>query len=131
MFYYGILDGSGDVWGVRIPDLPGCHGGGETAEAAMADAMTAAAEWIGDGQAPPPRPMAEVVALAEVGEAVVMIPVQRDAGRVVRANITVDAGLLSDIDHAAKMRGLTRSAFLASAAREKIASMAGGGQAVL
>ena len=131
MFYYGILDGSGDVWGVRIPDLPGCHGGGATADAAMADAMTAAAEWIGDDPAPQPRPMAEVVALVETGEAVVVIPVQRDAGRVVRANITVDAGLLSDIDHAAKMRGLTRSAFLASAAREKIAAMAGGGQAGL
>ena len=34
--YVGILDGSGTVWGVRVPDLPGCHGGGETPEAAIA-----------------------------------------------------------------------------------------------
>jgi metal-responsive CopG/Arc/MetJ family transcriptional regulator len=38
----------------------------------------------------------------------------------VRANITIDAGLLESIDREAKLRGLTRSAFLASAAREKI-----------
>ena len=36
--YVGVLDGSGDVWGVRIPDIPGCVGGGATAEAAIADA---------------------------------------------------------------------------------------------
>lgn len=80
MLYYGILDGSGEVWGVRIPDLPGCHGGGATAAAAIADALTAAAEWIGDGEAPQPRPMLEVIALAEAGDVVVTVPVQRDTG---------------------------------------------------
>jgi predicted RNase H-like HicB family nuclease len=44
--YVGILDGGGKTYGVRIPDLPGCYGGGETPEAAMADAMAAAREWI-------------------------------------------------------------------------------------
>ena len=47
-------------------------------------------------------------------------PLLFDAGRTVRANISLDAGPLSSIDEAAKLRGLTRSAFLASAAREKI-----------
>lgn len=42
------------------------------------------------------------------------------AGRTVRANVTFDAGLLEAIDAEAERRGLTRSAFLASAAREKI-----------
>ena len=32
--YIGILDGSGKTYGVRIPDLPGCYGGGATPEAA-------------------------------------------------------------------------------------------------
>eukprot|EP01037_Dinobryon_pediforme_P029075 gene29075-32589_t len=35
--YVGIIDGSDDVWGVRVPDFPGCHGGGATAEAAIED----------------------------------------------------------------------------------------------
>jgi metal-responsive CopG/Arc/MetJ family transcriptional regulator len=43
-----------------------------------------------------------------------------DSGRAVRANLSLDAGLLDAIDEAAKAHGLTRSAFLASAAREKI-----------
>jgi hypothetical protein len=56
------------------------------------------------------------------GDTVVFIPVRLDAGRTVRANLTLDAGLLADIDQAAEMRGITRSAFVASAAREKIAA---------
>jgi hypothetical protein len=44
-----------------------------------------------------------------------------DAGRAVGVNLSLDAGTLAAIDEAANARGLTRSAFLASAAREKIA----------
>ena len=46
MHFAAILDGQDDVWGVRIPDLPGCHGGGATADEAIADATSAAREWI-------------------------------------------------------------------------------------
>ena len=49
-----------------------------------------------------------------------MIPLLLDSGRTVRANVTFDAALLEAIDAAAQARGLTRSAFLASAARDKI-----------
>jgi metal-responsive CopG/Arc/MetJ family transcriptional regulator len=37
-----------------------------------------------------------------------------------RANLSLDAGLLEAIDDAAKASGLTRSSFVATAAREKI-----------
>jgi HicB_like antitoxin of bacterial toxin-antitoxin system len=50
----------------------------------------------------------------------VMVPLLLDSGRTVRANISLDAALLEAIDAAAKERGLSRSAFLASAARDKI-----------
>ena len=70
--------------------------------------------------------MSEVLEAGEVdvaaGEAAVLIAVLIDEGRTMRANLTFDAGLLGAIDAAAKERGLTRSAFLASAAREKIAA---------
>jgi predicted RNase H-like HicB family nuclease len=127
--YIGILDGDGDVWGVRIPDLPGCHGGGATAEAALADAIAAAREWVEHRRSaglalPSPRNLAEIGAAenldAAAGEMAVVVPVLLDAGRTVRANVTFDAGLLAAIDTEAGRRGLTRSAFLASAAREKI-----------
>ena len=49
-----------------------------------------------------------------------MVPLLLDTGRLARANISIDAGRLADIDEAARLRGVTRSAFLAAAAREKI-----------
>jgi hypothetical protein len=80
-----------------------------------------------DGVAvPPASTTAEVLADPEnhpdvaAAESAVLIPLMLDAGRTVRANVTFDAGLLEAIDAEAKRRGLTRSAFLASAAREKI-----------
>jgi predicted RNase H-like HicB family nuclease len=127
--YVGILDGGGKAWGVRVPDLPGCYGGGATPEAAIADAMSAAREWIAHRQtkgdaAPKARNVAEISKAGEIDaanhEAAVIVPVVLDAGRTVRANLTFDAGLLEAIDAEAARRGLTRSAFLASAARERL-----------
>ena len=75
---------------------------------------------------PKARTTIEILASGEIdvaaGEAAVLIPVLIDEGRTVRANLTFDAGLLGAIDAAAIERGLTRSAFRASAAREKISA---------
>jgi hypothetical protein len=54
------------------------------------------------------------------GGMVASIPLLRETGKLARANISLDAGLLADIDEASARRGVTRSAFLAAAAREKI-----------
>ena len=127
--YVGILDGGGKTWGVRIPDLAGCYGGGGTAEAAIEDAKSAAREWVAqqlnkDILLPKARNLAAIIKAGEFDasndETAVMISVILDAGRTVRANLTFDAGLLEAIDEAAQNRGLTRSAFLASAARERL-----------
>ncbi len=128
--YIGILDGKGKTFGVRFPDLPGCYGGGETPEAAIADAQSAALEWIGfraakNEPAPKARTLSEILKSEDVdasqNETAVMISVVLDAGRTVRANLTFDAGLLAAIDTEATSLGLTRSAFLASVARERLA----------
>jgi len=125
--YVGVLDGGGEVWGVRIPDIPGCVGGGKTPEAAIADAAEALRDVLAhkrEGRFPAQQPssLSEIVASGEIGEgeSAVMIPLLLDSGRTVRANVSLDAALLDAIDGAAKERGLSRSAFLASAAREKI-----------
>ncbi len=128
MHYVGILGGAGELRGVRIPDLPGCVGAGSTPAEALAGATRAVGDVIphkGGGagfEIPRARSVAEIVATEEIegGEAAVLIPLLLDSGRTVRANVTFDAGLLAAIDEAAQQRGLTRSAFLASAAREKI-----------
>jgi hypothetical protein len=54
-------------------------------------------------------------------ELAVMVPLLLVRGRPVRADISLDAGLLEAIDAEAARRGLTRSAFLVSAAIDKIA----------
>jgi hypothetical protein len=54
------------------------------------------------------------------GAAFVVIPVLIDSGRPAKANLSLDSGLLEAIDAAAKEHGLTRSSFIATAAREKI-----------
>lgn len=125
--YVRILEGSGDVWGVRIPDIPGCVGGGPTAEAAIADAAEALREVVahkvvGGFSAPEPSTLAVIIASGEIapGESAIMIPLLLESDRTVRADIVLDAELLEAIDAAARKRGLSRSAFLASAAREKI-----------
>ena len=62
----------------------------------------------------------EVKAALAAGDALALVPLVRDAGRAVKANLSLDAGLLEAIDEAAEARGLTRSAFITSAARDKI-----------
>jgi predicted RNase H-like HicB family nuclease len=126
-YYVAILDGGKNVWGVRFPDFPGCHGGGPTPEAAIADATSAlrvfAGMMVADGEAIPRARTPVELAPGErprEGESLVMIPLVLDRRRPVKANISLDAGLLEAIDEEAKRRGLTRSAFLVSAAIDKI-----------
>lgn len=127
VYYVGIIDGANDVWGVRFPDVPGAHGGGASPEEAIADGAAALREVVahkrGTGlEIPKASTLADIFAAGEIGpgEATILVPLILDAGRTVRANLTFDAGLLEAIDEEAQRRGLTRSAFLASAAREKI-----------
>jgi predicted RNase H-like HicB family nuclease len=115
---------------VRIPDVPGCHGGGSTPEEALADAIGAlrevAAHYVAhDIVIPAPRGMADVIRdkasdYDPSRESLVLVPLLLDRARPVRANISLDAGLLEAIDAEAERRGLTRSSFLASAALDKI-----------
>jgi hypothetical protein len=107
--------------GRASPGYPGCVGGGATAEAAIADAAealrdVAAHKRDGGFDIPRASTLTEIVASGEIGEgeSAVMIPLLVDSGSTLRANVSFDAALL---DAAAKERGLTRSAFLASAAR--------------
>lgn len=127
--YVGILDGADDVWGVTLPDIDGCVGAGATPEDAIESATIALREVAAHVRSagrdlPKPAGLTNILAGGEYGPSpvTILIPLLLDAGRTVRANVTFDAGLLDSIDDEARRRGLTRSAFLASAAREKIES---------
>lgn len=128
--YIALIEEAGGAYGVYFPDLPGCTAMGDTPEAAWNSAIAALADWIEEAESQGPVPAARALdalkaddevreALAD-GAAFITVPLLREAGRPVKANISLDKGLLDAIDSAASRLGLTRSAFLASAARDKI-----------
>jgi hypothetical protein len=97
---------------------------------ALADAANALAfhvEGMRDDKEPIPAPreLDEIVAdpaLTEdrEGAFLTLVPLIEDRGISKRVNISLDPGLLEAIDEAAKERGMTRSNFLASAARQAL-----------
>ncbi|MGD9867636.1 MAG: type II toxin-antitoxin system HicB family antitoxin [Hyphomicrobiales bacterium] len=131
-YYMALLHARAGGYDVTVPDLPGCTASGRSVPDAMragAEAMRLWAEAEASaGRAVPAPSKADTLRSApDVAEEVAggalaaMLPLLADAGRSQRINITMDAGLLEAVDAAARARGLTRSAFLASAARDKIA----------
>jgi len=120
-------------FGVSFPDFPGVV----TAAATLDDALRRAAEtlafhvagMIEDGDALP-----RLHTLSELrrdrtfqadakGALLVVVPVELP-GRAVRVNISLDEGLLTAIDRAAKAVGENRSAFLANAAKRRLTQAA-------
>jgi len=131
--YVALVDGKSGAYGVIVPDLPGCTSAAASTDEALRRATEAVRLWAEDALAdgeklPKPRSVEELRADPEVaaalagGAALAIVPLVVDAARPAKANLSIDAGLLAAIDEAAAARGLTRSAFLASAAREKIES---------
>jgi predicted RNase H-like HicB family nuclease len=128
--YFALLDGEAGAYGVAFPDCPGCTAMGLDENEAYTNAIDALGEWIRDtrteGAAPEPRRIAalrrdpEVIEALAEGAIFLAVPLVIESGRSVKANISLDQGLLDAVDEAAKRGGLTRSGFLASAAREKI-----------
>lgn len=127
---YALIHQQGGAYGVSFPDFPGCISGGETLDEAMVRARHTlafhVAAMIEDGEPLPlPRSLCDLRRdpdfLADSAEAVVaLVPVDLPA-RSVRVNISLDETLLDQIDRAARARGETRSGFLASAARSRLA----------
>jgi len=73
------------------------------------------------GVIPAPRSLASIRAdVTDLDTTLVAVPLIEDRGTAKRVNISIDPGLLSAIDGAAKSRGMTRSAFLSSAARREL-----------
>ena len=129
--YIALVDGKRGAYGVVIPDLPGCYAMGKTIDAALREAAAAAVAWAtvarADGHKIPTPRSAEAVrsdpgvaAALAADSFLAVVPLVLDSGRPAKANLSLDAGLLKAIDDAATAKGLTRSAFIASAARDKI-----------
>ena len=113
------------VWGVAVPDLPGCFSAGDSLDEAMENAREAIDQHvevlIEDGMGiPPARPLSTLQADPEYAGwvwAVVDVPVEKYLGPAEKINITVPRLMLARIDAYAKSHGLSRSGFLVEAAR--------------
>ncbi len=132
MHYVAVIEKDEDsAFGVWFPDVEGCFSAGETMDEAVANAAAALRQHVeaiesAGRHVPQARGIddvltdEDVVASVEAGAVLFAVPLLADAGRTVRINISLDKALVDQIDDAATARGLTRSAFLAQAAREKI-----------
>ena len=113
-------------FGVEFPDFPGCVAAGNTLDEALAQAEYAlefhVEGVVAEGQTiPAPSPLEQVLESADAhGTAVFLVPHRPTKGRAVRVNITLDEFLLKRIDAEAAQQGMSRSAFLAAAARARI-----------
>jgi predicted RNase H-like HicB family nuclease len=112
------------AFGVEFPDLPGCFSAADRMEDILPKACEALELWFEDEAQAEPRPLEVVQAmvagqLAE-GAFLIAVPYFTSSGKPARVNISIDGGILAAIDTAAAARKLTRSAFLAEAARNEI-----------
>jgi predicted RNase H-like HicB family nuclease len=124
-----IVHEEAGVYGISFPDLPGCIAAGDTLDDVMQRGAAAAAAYvdslIDDGEPIPVlRTLDQLKAdqsFCEDAEAGMIVGLPIDLpGKAVRVNISLDENLVSAIDRAATRAGLSRSAFLAAAAKAKL-----------
>ena len=130
MRYVSFIHRDAAGYGVSFPDFPGCVSVGDTVDDAVRHGSEALAfhvdGLVDDGEAiPSPRSIDAIKADPELadwrhGADLVLIPLLLDRGTSRRVNISLDRGLLEAIDDEARRRRMTRSAFLATAARREI-----------
>ena len=124
-YIYAVVHKDEDsAFGVSFPDLPGCFSGAELIDDVLPNACEALELWFEDATSVAPRRLEDIreAAADELagGAFIVAVPRIKRTGKLVRANISLDRGMLDAIDRAAAERRLTRSAFLADAARNEI-----------
>lgn len=114
------------AFGVHFPDIPGCFSAADTLDQVVPNAVEAISLYAEDIPLPDPRGLEAIRADKDVqtdlaaGAMLIAVPYIENDARVERINVTMEAGLLRAVDETAKGRKLTRSAFLAQAARREI-----------
>lgn len=127
-YYIGLVHKEkNSSFGVQFPDIPGCFSAADDMDDLVVNSAEALSLWAEDADIPAPRSVEEIAKDRTVkrelaaGAFLISVPLTESDTRVVSANISLERGMLKAIDEAAKRRKLTRSAFLAQAARKEIA----------
>lgn len=131
MHYLTFVFTDAGGYGFTAPDVDGFTAHAETAD--FDEAVTVARNVLtahlaalidAGGELPPARSLAELRTDPELAEdfaeaeTTIMLPALIPFGRTKRVNLSIDENTLDLIDKAAAVRGLTRSAFIAEAARQ-------------
>ncbi len=125
MHYVAVIDKDSDsAYGIQFPEVPGCFSAADTFADIVPNAIEALSLFFEDGETVRPRGFEavreEVAGNIEEGTVLMMIPYVRDRRRVVRVNLSLEKGFVDTLDEAARMRGMTRSAFVQKAAMREI-----------
>lgn len=114
------------AFGLTFPDLPGCFAAADDWNSIPTAATEALDLWFEDMPDVEPSSLdtlrqSESVK-KELAEGGILLPVPYIPAdtAVERVNVTIERSLLRAIDETAKKRGMTRSSFLASAARHEL-----------
>lgn len=124
-YFYAIVHKDDDsAFGVTFPGLPGCFSAADEIGDLLPNACEALDLWFEDTPEVAPLRLDQVKALCADdlarGAFIVAVPLIHNSGKLARVNLSLDSGMLDAIDRAASERNLTRSAFLAQAARNEI-----------
>jgi len=129
MHYIAIIEQEDGRFGVVFPDFPGCVSVGDSIDEVMNGAKEALSLHVqgmidDEDELPAPSSVSQIRLMKDwiftddpVFTNIAVVPT---FGMLVRANISIDSGHLSAIDEEAKLRKMTRSSFLAQAARIEI-----------
>jgi len=125
--FIGLIYKARSGYDIVVPDAPGCTASGDTLRGVIQAGTQALRLWaeaeVSAGRSiPKPREEDDREMKAEIDDcfSMAMLWLAMDGGRSRRINVTMEAWLLEAVDGAAEQSGLTRSAFIASAAREKL-----------
>lgn len=121
MHYVAVIDKDpGSAYGIRFPVVPGCYSAADSFDDIVPNAIEALSLFFEDGEPVPPRGIEavreQVAGSIAEGAVLMMIPYVWDRRRVVRVNLSLEKGFVDTLDEAARMRSMTRSAFVQKAA---------------
>ena len=116
----------GSSFGVSFPDVPGVHSAADDMSDLVPNAVESLNLYAEDEPLPDPRHLEDVRQDPAVapelarGAFLVAVPFIENDSKIMRINVSMESGMVKAIDAAAGARKLTRSAFLAQAARHEI-----------
>ncbi|WP_339914261.1 type II toxin-antitoxin system HicB family antitoxin [uncultured Brevundimonas sp.] len=129
--YTVLIDGKAGAYGVIFPDLPGCTAMGKTIDEALNNAIESLRQWVEIVSAkgkPVPDPRSPDAIRADerfaedfaAGATLGSVTLVRKLGRTVKANLSLDSGILAEIDATAGRLGISRSAMVERLAEKRL-----------